>query len=137
MWQIEKLSMNFVFDKPTKCNIHLIRVFYVNWDPQNLDFEVQIRGKVVKFEAHYLSAILGTLEADSIQLRQLNIMPPYPAIRHMLGGNRLTARWSRHKDNNYYFIFSYAYMNREARVWLKIVCHCLMSGKHIRMLLMI
>lgn len=27
--------------------------------------------------------------------------------------------------------FSYAQINRLARIWLKIICHCLIPGKHM------
>lgn len=45
----------------------------MNWDPQQPDFEVQIMGKVVKFEEHHLNAIFGALEVNSLQLRKLTL----------------------------------------------------------------
>lgn len=61
--------MKFVFEEPIECNLHLIREFYANWDPQQADFSVQIRGQAMKFEAHVLNTILGTPETDPLQLR--------------------------------------------------------------------
>lgn len=36
--------MNFLFEKPTVCNLYLIQEFYVNWDPRDPNSEIKIRG---------------------------------------------------------------------------------------------
>lgn len=76
VWRLEQMHMNFLFEQPTECNLHLIKEFYANWDPQDPNSEVKIHGLVVTFSAHNLNVILGTLEADTIPLIQLNITPP-------------------------------------------------------------
>lgn len=88
-----------------ECNLHLVREFYANWDPRDLDFEVNIRGHVVTFTAHDLNVLFGALEADIDPLRQLNITPPYTDISHLLCENKFVARWTRHKDSGLHLIF--------------------------------
>lgn len=61
--------MNFILKKPTNLDLHLIREFYVNWDPRDLYSKVKIHKQVVTFNTYDLNAILGSSNANSLQLR--------------------------------------------------------------------
>lgn len=128
--RIEELHMNFLFEKPTEYNVHLIKEFYANWDLRDQNSEVKIHGQVT-FSAHDLNSILGTLEVDSLQLRHLNITLPYKNIRQILYGNTSMAMCILHQEFGHHSIFSYAQMNRVARMSLKIMYHCLIPRKHM------
>ncbi|KAH0712429.1 hypothetical protein KY289_008388 [Solanum tuberosum] len=45
-------------------------------------------------------------------------------------GVESTAKWIRHGHRGYHQSYPYAHMNREARVWLKMVMNCLIPGLH-------
>ncbi|MCD9644868.1 hypothetical protein HAX54_033381 [Datura stramonium] len=128
---IDTVGLNFIFEEPRECNLHLIREFYANWNPTLRSLTVKIRGQVVTFEPHHLNAILGARYTDAHFLRQLNITPPYADIKCTLCGARSTARWDRHKERGYHQTLPYSQMNQEARIWLKIVCSCRIPGVHM------
>lgn len=119
--------MAFVFDQPMECNLYLLREFYANWDPRDPNHEVKIRGKVVTFTAKDLNDLLGTPEADAVQLRQLIITPPYTHTRNFLCGTRSAACRTRQQGTSLHSSFPKAQINREARMWGKIVYHCLIQ----------
>lgn len=100
--------------------MHLIRKFYANWDPRYSDSEIKIRGQVT-FSVHDLNATLGTIEADSLALRQLNITHPYADIRYRFSISKSIARWFHHKESSLHLTLPYTHMNREAHMWLKII----------------
>lgn len=83
------------------------------------------------FLAHDFNVILGTLEADTITLRQLNITPPYADIRHLLCGKRSTATSVHHRESGLNLTFRFAQINKEVSIWLKIIDHFLILGKHM------
>lgn len=109
--------MTFVFHQPTKCNLHLVREFYANWDPWDPDHEVKFYSRVVKFIAVDINYLLGEPEANANPLRQLIVTPPYAHIRYLLCGTRLAARWIRQRGMGLHSSFSYAQINKKGRIW--------------------
>ncbi|KAH0685764.1 hypothetical protein KY284_016317 [Solanum tuberosum] len=77
-----------------------------------------------------LNQILRTTNAPYDMLTGINISPPYQQIRHVLCGVQSTAKWIWHGNHGYHQSYPYAHMNREARVWLKIVMNYLIPGLH-------
>ncbi|MCD7460847.1 hypothetical protein HAX54_044595, partial [Datura stramonium] len=69
--RINTLGMDFIFNKPRECNLHMVRDFYANWDPTLCIHTIKIQGQVIQFEEHPLNAILGTPDTDPHPLRQL------------------------------------------------------------------
>ncbi|MCD7471133.1 hypothetical protein HAX54_011436 [Datura stramonium] len=47
-----------------------------------------------------------------------------------LRDSRSVARWTLHQQHGYHMIFPYAYLSREAGMWLKFFCSCMILGKH-------
>lgn len=94
--------------------MHLVREIYANWDPREQDSKVKILGQLVTFRNHDLNVLLGVLDVDTKQLKQLNIIPPYADIRHSLCGNNFLARWIHHKYSSLYLIFSSVKINIES-----------------------
>ncbi|XP_016577508.2 uncharacterized protein LOC107875339 isoform X2 [Capsicum annuum] len=129
--RIEALHMNFLFEQPSECNLSLVREFYANWDLRNKDAEVEVRGRVVTFTANCVNDLLGTPVVDAEPLKRMNVEPPYQHIRHLLCGTCSTARWIRHKESGTHVSLPFAHMNREARLWAKIIYACLVHGTHM------
>ncbi|KAG5609519.1 hypothetical protein H5410_020800 [Solanum commersonii] len=87
-----------------------------------------MRGVEVPLTPTALNQLLGTTDAPSNVLIGIDVSPPYQQIRHALCGAQSIAKWIRHGHRGYHQSYPYAHMNREARVWLKIVMNCLIPG---------
>ncbi|MCD7455738.1 hypothetical protein HAX54_029382 [Datura stramonium] len=78
-----------------------------------------------------LNRLLGTPHADPKLFVDMVKKPPYRNIRHTLCGPNSIAWWTRHQQFGYHVFLPYAHLSREARVWLKILCACLVPRKHV------
>lgn len=87
--------MTFIFYQPTEFHLRLVCEFYANLDPRDPLHEVKVRDKVVRFTIEDINNLLGILEADGNQLRQMIITVNYLLIKYFLCGTRLAARRSR------------------------------------------
>ncbi|KAG5611121.1 hypothetical protein H5410_022402 [Solanum commersonii] len=130
MRRLQDLRMGFIFQDPTECNISMVQEFYVNWKPDARSHFVTVHGVEVLLIPSTINQILGTANAPSDVLTGLNINPPYQQIRHTLCGAQSTTKFIRHGHRGYHQSYPYAHMNREARVWLKIVMNCFIPGLH-------
>uniref|UniRef100_M1DIP7 Putative plant transposon protein domain-containing protein n=1 Tax=Solanum tuberosum TaxID=4113 RepID=M1DIP7_SOLTU len=130
MCRLQELHMSFIFQDPSECNVSVVREFYSNWKPDARSHFVTVRGVEVSLTPSAINQILGTADAPSDVLTGININPPYQQIRHALCGEQSTAKWIRHGHRGYHQSYPYAHINREARVWLKIVMNCLIPGLH-------
>ncbi|MCD9559669.1 hypothetical protein HAX54_017808 [Datura stramonium] len=75
--------------------------------------------------------LLGTTHVDPQPFVNIVKKTPYRDIRHTLFVSNSVARWTLHKQFGYHVPFPYAHLSREARVWLKIICACLVPEKHV------
>ena len=91
---------------------------------------VTVRGVEVPLTPTVLNQLLGTVDAAYDALMGINFSPPYQVIRHTSCGAQSTTKWIRHGHRGYHQSYRYAYMNREDRVWLKIVMKCLIPRLH-------
>ncbi|KAF3629434.1 hypothetical protein FXO38_05422 [Capsicum annuum] len=129
--RIKAININFIFHEPTESNLHLIREFYANWDPNNPDHELKVCGKLIHFTAANINELLGIPEVNPNFLKQFIILPSYVHIRHLLCGTRFSARWTRHRVTGLHSSFPYAQMDEKARMWGYIFYSCLIQGKHM------
>ncbi|MCD9639224.1 hypothetical protein HAX54_023606 [Datura stramonium] len=129
--RLHTLVLDFVFDAPGDCNLNMVMAFLANLEPKERTNQVKIRGQIINFSPISLNRLLGTPNVDPQPFVNIVKEPPYKYIRHTLCGPNSVARWSRHQQFEYHVSFSYAHMSREARVWLKIVCACLVFAKHV------
>ncbi|MCE0481704.1 hypothetical protein HAX54_039644 [Datura stramonium] len=125
------LGLVFVYNDPGECNLNMLREFLSNWDPKERSNQVKIRGQIVNFSLVVLNRIHGSPRIDPQLFKNFILRPPYREIQHTLGVSNTIARWAHHQQDGYHVSFPYAHMPREARVWLKIISACLMSGKHV------
>uniref|UniRef100_M1D8X4 Putative plant transposon protein domain-containing protein n=1 Tax=Solanum tuberosum TaxID=4113 RepID=M1D8X4_SOLTU len=128
--RLQELHMGFIFQDPSECNISVVREFYANWKPDARSHFVTVRGVEVQLTPSTINQLLGTADSPADVLTAINISPPYQQIRHALSGAQSTAKWIRHGHRGYHQSYPYAHMNREARVWLKMVMNCLIPGLH-------
>jgi len=128
--RLQELHMGFIFQDPSECNISVVREFYANWKPDARSHFVTVRGVEVQLTPSAINQLLGTADSPSDVLTAINISPPNQQIRHALSGAQSTAKWIRHGHRGYHQSYPYAHMNREARVWLKMVMNCLIPGLH-------
>lgn len=126
--KIMALKLDFIFRDMGECNLDLTREFYANWSPNTTGNEVKIRGQVLQLTADWINSFLGLPSVDTAPYKELYSRPPYRAIRHTLCGSRSMARWGRHKETGRHNTFPYAPLNREARIWMRIVNSCLIPG---------
>lgn len=75
-----------------------------------------------------INAILGTLDVPSSLFTEHHIRLPYQPIRHTLVGPTSIAKWIRHSYRGYYHAFLFSHMNRETRVWTKIIMYSFIPG---------
>lgn len=61
----------------------------------------------------------------------MNIKLPYQHIRHVLYSNRSMSRWKRHRENDTHVCLLFGHLNREARLWAKIIYTCLIHETHL------
>ncbi|PHT27520.1 hypothetical protein CQW23_32874 [Capsicum baccatum] len=61
IWRIEALNMNFIFHQPTECNLHLVREFYANWDPNHPKHLLKVHWKVIRFTTADVNELLGSV----------------------------------------------------------------------------
>ncbi|MCD7462603.1 hypothetical protein HAX54_048890 [Datura stramonium] len=99
--------------------------------PKERSNQVKIRGQIIEFAPKALNRLLGTPNVDPQPFVDLVKKPPYRNIRHNLYGPNSVAWWTCHQQLGYHVSLPYAHLSREARVWLKIVCACLVPGKHV------
>lgn len=85
----------------------------------------------MRFIEEAINNFLEISKEDVNQLRKMIITPNYAYIRHLLCGPRSAARWTRQRGTGLHSFFPYAHMNKEARMWGRIVYHCLIQGKHM------
>ncbi|KAG5596044.1 hypothetical protein H5410_037276 [Solanum commersonii] len=131
MRRIQELQMKFIFNEPIECNLHMIREFYANWATEFRSHFVKVQGVDVTLTPAILNNIVGIPpDADSLVLTWLNIRPPYRAIRHTLYGPQSMVQWTKHNAKRFHQSLPYAYMIREARVWLKIMMNYLIPRLH-------
>lgn len=78
----------------------------------------------MKLTVEALNSILGTPEVDHSRFRELYSRSPYRAIRYTLYGSRSMARLEHHNT------IPYAFLNKETRIWLRIVRACLILGSY-------
>ncbi|KAH0761031.1 hypothetical protein KY290_017104 [Solanum tuberosum] len=128
--RLQELHMGFIFQDPSECNISVVREFYANWKPDARSHFVTVRGVEVQLTPSAINQLLGTADSPSDVLTTINISPPYQQIRHALSGAQSTAKWIRHGHRGYHQSYPYAHMNREGRIWLKMVMNCLIPGLH-------
>ncbi|KAH0636011.1 hypothetical protein KY285_035712 [Solanum tuberosum] len=128
---IRELGMDFIFAEPKDCNLHMVREFYANWEPEARSHYVTVQGRNVLITPSSINDILGSPhDTDRLVLTGLNIRHPYRAIRHTLCGPQSMSQWTKHSGNRYHQSLPYAHMLRETRVWLKVVMNCLIPGLH-------
>ncbi|KAG5605289.1 hypothetical protein H5410_026781 [Solanum commersonii] len=111
-------TYGFHLSRSSECNVSVVREFYSNWKPNARSHFVTVQGVEVSLTPSTINQILGTVDAPFDVLTGINISPPYQQIRHSLCGA------------HYHQSYPYAHINREARVWLKIVMNCLIPGLH-------
>ncbi|KAK4733956.1 hypothetical protein R3W88_008217 [Solanum pinnatisectum] len=129
--RIHELHMEFIFTESGDCNLHMVRKFYANWASDAKSHFVTVRGVNVTITPAVLNDIVGTsADADPLVLIGLNIRLPYRAIRHTLCCPQSMVQWTKNSGKRYHQSLPYAYMIREARVWLKIVMHYLILELH-------
>ncbi|KAH0710902.1 hypothetical protein KY284_012329 [Solanum tuberosum] len=130
MRRLQELHMDFICQDPSECNVSVVWEFYANWKPDARSHIVIVRGMEVPLTPSSINQILGTADAPSDVLTGINISPPYQKILHALCGAHSTTKWIRHGHRGYHQSYPYAHMNREARIWLKIVMNCLIPTLH-------
>lgn len=110
---------------------YLVREFYANWDTSfGESTKVKLRGQVVRFSFKSFNAFLGTLVVDPSEYFILLEKPPYRHILHTLCGEHSSTHWARdHKGTHSTLLFSY--LNKEAKVWVKLVCAVILPGTHM------
>ena len=57
--RLEQVGMGFVFNRPTDCNLHLVRELYANWNPDAPTCLVVVRGSDVILDSLSLTGLLG------------------------------------------------------------------------------
>lgn len=123
--------MKFIFAERGECNLHMVREFYASWVPDTRSHFVTVRGVNVTITPAVLNDIVRTSpNAKPLVLTELNIRPPYRAIRHTLCGPQSMVQWTKYSVKQYHQYLPYAHLLREARIWLKIMMHYLISGLH-------
>lgn len=123
--------MKFIFAERGECNLHMVREFYASWAPDTRSHFVTVRGVNVTITPAVLNDIVRTSpNAKPLVLTELNIRPPYRAIRHTLCGPQSMVQLTKHSGKQYHQSLPYAHFLREARIWLKIMMHYLISGLH-------
>lgn len=70
------------------------------------------------------------IKVESEALTELQKWTPYRDIRHVLAGPQSSARWTRHAYRGFHQSFPFTYLNREARVWVKLMTHVLFPGQY-------
>lgn len=129
--RIEALHMHFLFEHPTECNLSLVCEFYANWDLRCRDSKVKIRGKVVTFTSNTLNILLGMPKVDAEPLKLMNVELPSVDIRYLLCGTRSTAWWKCHRKNETHVSLPFVLLNKEARLWAKIIYACHIHGTYL------
>ncbi|MCD7462704.1 hypothetical protein HAX54_049138 [Datura stramonium] len=104
-------------------NLNMAREFLANWDPKERSNQVKVLPAV-------LNRLLGSPTINPYLFKNLILRSPYREIRHTLSGPNSIAQWA-HNQKGYHVSFPYAYMTREARIWLRIVCACLVPEKYM------
>ncbi|MCE3051124.1 hypothetical protein HAX54_048948 [Datura stramonium] len=125
------LGLGFVFDAPGDYNLNMVREFLAKWMPKERSNQVKIRGQIIEFAPISLNRLLGTPHVNPQPFVNIVKKPPYRDFRHMLCGPNSVARWTHHQQFGYHVSLPYAHLSREARVWLKILCACLVPEKHV------
>ncbi|MCD7459727.1 hypothetical protein HAX54_041782 [Datura stramonium] len=128
------LGLGFVFDAPSECNLNMVREFFAYWMPKESSNQVKIRGQIIEFAPIALNRLLGTPHVDPQNFIDMVKKPPYRDIRHTLCDPNSLSRWTCHQQCGYHIYLPYAHLSREAQVWLKIVCACLVPGKHVTLM---
>lgn len=123
MHHIRGLHMGFIFDDPMEYGSSM-----QIGSPDAYSHFVTIRGVEVRLTPLCLNKLLGTAELPPAILIGINISPTYQDIRHTLCGVNSTVKWTRHGHRGYHQAYPYAHLNREARVLLKIIMNCSVTG---------
>lgn len=63
------MHMNFLFEHPTECKLHLIKELYANWEPIDPNSKLKIHWYIVIVMAHVVNEILEIPEVDAVPLR--------------------------------------------------------------------
>ncbi|MCD9638893.1 hypothetical protein HAX54_023065 [Datura stramonium] len=129
--RILTLGLGFMFNAPGDCNLNMVRKLLANLIPKERSNKVKIRGQIILFAPKALNRVLGTPNVDPQPFVYMVKKPLYRNIRHILCGPNSVARWARHQQLGYHVSLPYAHLSREARVWLKIVCACLVPEKYV------
>lgn len=56
--------------------------------------------------------------------------PPYQSIHHTLARQQSTARWTLHAYRGFHQPLLFGHLNKDARVWVKIVTHSIFPCQH-------
>lgn len=125
MRRIQQLNMEFIFQKPSRFNLGIVREFYANFQLDIHTHFVQVQGVEDNLSLLAIDQILGTTKVPSATLMGINTWSPYRDMRHTLAGPHSTARWTCHKYKGYHLYFPFDHMDKEAYVLIKIVVHSL------------
>lgn len=117
--------MEFIFQKPFRFNLSMVKEFYANFQSDIYTYFVQVQGVEDNLSLLAINQILGTTEVTSAILTGINIWSPYRDMRHTLAGTYSTARWTCHEYKRYHLSFLFDHMDKEAHVLIKIVVHSL------------
>ncbi|MCD9639742.1 hypothetical protein HAX54_024463, partial [Datura stramonium] len=128
--RLHTLGLGFVFDAPGDCNLNIVREFLANWMRKERSNHVKLGGEIINFAPISLNRFHGTPHVDPQPFIIIVMKHRYRDIRHTLCGPNSVSRWTRHQQFGYYVSVPFAHFSREACVWLKIVCACLVPGKH-------
>ncbi|PHU17270.1 hypothetical protein BC332_12965 [Capsicum chinense] len=119
--------------KVQKFGFKVVRKDGKQWYTKHADSKYisEVCGKVVRFTAADINDLLGIPETNPNFLRQFVFFPPYKHIRHLLCSQRSSSSWTRHRVTSLHSSFPYTQMNKEARIWGRIVYSSLIQGKHM------
>ncbi|KAH0679451.1 hypothetical protein KY284_020536 [Solanum tuberosum] len=129
--QVRALGLHYIFVDQGKCNLSLVREFYVNWNTHHVRWnQGLICNNRVQFSVEALNEFLAAPYCDHSDFQAMIDQPPYRDIRHTLCRVNSVSRWDRVWDTGRHSTFHYAHLNLEACIWLKIVSNTLLSCKH-------
>ncbi|MCD7471835.1 hypothetical protein HAX54_012564 [Datura stramonium] len=128
---MRELGVGYIFNEPERYNLPLAREFYAKYVISfGESTKVKIRGQVVWFIAKKFISFLVTPAVGPSKYFIFLEKPPYRDIHHTLCSEHSSARWAR-DHNGTHSTLMFAYLNREAKVLVKLVFVVFLPRTHI------
>ncbi|MCD7468186.1 hypothetical protein HAX54_006148 [Datura stramonium] len=124
-------GLGFMFKASGDCYLNMVREFLADCIPKERSNQVKIRGEIIEFAPKALNRVHGIPNVHPQPFVDMVKKPLYRNTRQILCGRNSVAPWARYQQLGYHVSLPYAHLSREARVWLKIVCACLVPGEYV------